>query len=252
MKRFCLVVWVLGFSLTYCATHSLSFELIFAQVNLSERSFEQTVFGKMLADGARRKCSETLEAHVELIEKAIPLRDDERAKLLQAGEFDIHRFFDKFKAVKRGLTFGSVSRNELNAAMTKLQMDAQPLKAEFVSGLHGEGSLFSKVTESSFDQQTIAKVRGIFAERRMVQFEAQIKLVLSTIDRRVPMTIEKRKQVTDLLLTKTKPPLVSDGTNPIYAILGNLSEIEEELGPLFSEEEWLVLEPMLELGRRRR
>ncbi len=55
-------------------------------VQFTEKTFDQNNFGKLTVIGAERKCGESLQARMELLEKAVVISDAQRSKLELAGQ----------------------------------------------------------------------------------------------------------------------------------------------------------------------
>ena len=218
-------------------------------VQFSEASFDKNNFEQLTAIGARKKCEDSLEASLGLVHAVANLSDAQRAKLELAGQIDIHRFFSDYQIAKQGLRFGSLPRNAWTDMFSKAEKRISPLRDHYARGLHGDASLFQKTLVSTLDQTQYDQVDQLFRERKQNEYARYIRITLAMIDRKVPLTVQQRDTITELLLTKTDPPESYGPANtPIYKVLSQLALILEDLQELLSDSEMHVVKELITAG----
>lgn len=215
-------------------------------VNLTEKTFDQTIFGKFTIIGAELQCGESLQAQIGLIEVATQLSERQRSKLELAGRLDIERFFARYEEVKRTFKFGTMDRNDWQAAIARMREESKPIKATFDAGLHGESSLFAKTLVQTLDQDQLTSVQTLHQVRANRTYAKYIRFTLSLIDPKIPMTKAQREAIMELMLEKTSPPdSYGTQTESAFAVLRRMSEIEDEIRELFSDQEWKVMSELI-------
>jgi hypothetical protein len=238
-------VVVLLLMLLFLGGSSQSISADVAQLNV-----DQMIFGSLPSDSARRKCLESLEAQISLIEQAIAVRPELRQTWVQAGEIDIHRFFEACAARKQGFKF-NVSQDEPNAIMARAALEVGELKERYEAGLHGDGSLFEKVVASTLEPNDRVTLQQFLDVRRTAQYRAYILATLTLLDRLVPLTIEQKDRITKLLLEKTEPPQnFGSGSDSLQVVLACMWQIEAELQVVFLPNEWEVVRPLIESSKQ--
>lgn len=216
-------------------------------IRISENQLEQIVFGSRQGQSGRARAQTSLELQVGLVERIGNLSADQKEKLELSGLGDIHRFFDQFETLRRKSPTGQITMEQYQ----KMRQEAQPLQARFRAGLHGSGSLFQKTLRNTLDESQISAFQEIDAERRRREYAAIVRATLAQIDRAVPLTSDQRSRLTELVLTRTEPPeFYGESHYQYYVVLLNISKLpEEELRPIFLENEWKVVDALLRQGR---
>lgn len=213
-------------------------------IQFTEQSFVQNVFGTQRTyTAARLYCEQALQLQIEFIENAVTLTKGQRSKLELAGRGDIHRFFTDFETVKRGLTFGSIPRDEWQQVWQK----AQPLSARYSEGLHGERSLLEKTIASTLEPEQLEQFNAMQNERERMIYADNIRMTLALLDRKVPLTRKQREQITELLLRESEPPEYYGQNNMrFYVVLIELAKLPgEDVREIFTDAEWPVINGML-------
>ncbi len=217
-------------------------------IQFTEQSFIQNVFSNQRSYvAARQHCQQALKVHIDFIDNAVALNEAQRDQLELAGLGDIHRFFTEYERVKRGMTFGGIPRDEWQAVWQR----TQPLAARYAAGLHGPKSLFSKTIASALDADQQARYEVIKKERDVAIYIDHIRMTLSMIDRKIPLTETQRDSVIDLLVKHTAPPVFyGQSTLHFYVVLGQMANLPaNELKPIFTETEWPIVDGMLRQAR---
>jgi len=220
-------------------------------VQLTEKTFDNNAFGKLTVIGAEIKCSESLQARIELLEKATELTDAQRRKLELAGQLDIQRFFDGYESIKRRFKFGTMPRNEWQATVARMQAEVKPFKTRYETGIHGKTSLFAKTLTNTLDQDQRTSVQTLDQARANRAYTNYIRYTLASIDLKFPLSKKQRETISELLLERTTPP-ESYGPllHPTYHVISRMAQIEDQIRVLFSDEEWAVIEPLIEVATK--
>ncbi len=220
-------------------------------VQLAEKTFDQNAFGKLTVIGAEIKCSESLQARIELLQKATELTAAQRRKLELAGQLDIERFFASYESIKRRFKFGSMPRNEWQAAVAKMQAEVKPFKTRYEAGIHGETSLFAKTLANTLDHDQLTSVQTLDQVRANRAYANYIRYTLASIDLKLPLSRKQRETISELLLEHTTPP-ESYGPllHPTYHVISRMAQIEDRIRVLFSDQEWAVIEPLIEVAKK--
>jgi hypothetical protein len=219
-------------------------------VHFGEEDFDKVSFSQMTQLEARQKCEEALQRALDLTQSAAKLSAREREKLAIAGRLDIHRFFERYDAAKRSIPFGNVGRDKWQQVSTESHGAVRPLSREFMSGLHGSDSVFNKSLSTMLDADDLARVkRAKFASDRAAYAE-QIATAMLVIGRQASLSVEKRQAIKEKLLNETQPPaMFGNSLMPLYFVLANMGDIEDELRGMFSEQEWRVISKLIRAGR---
>jgi hypothetical protein len=219
-------------------------------VHFGEDSFDKVTFSQMTQLEARMKCDEALQNTVVRTDQSVDLAPAQLEKLLTAGQLDIHRFFARYESAKRSIHFGNVPRDRWQEHSAAAHASVRPLAQQFLHGLHGEESLLNKTMRNMLDPETFAKVKRAKEEAARAEYSEQIDAALLVIGRGVQLTPEKREAIRDKLLSQTEPPAIfGRSLMPLYFVLANMGEIEDELRELFGEQEWRTLNKLIEAGR---
>ncbi len=213
-------------------------------IQFTEQSFIQNVFGNQRSYAAARKYTdEALQIQIDFVASAVQLSDQQREKLELAGQGDIHRFFNEYERVKRGMTFGGIPRDEWQAVWRK----TQPLSTKFAAGLHGPKSLFAKTVSSALDDHQRAEFDEMKETRDIAIYVDNIRMTLSMLERKVPLTRKQRDTIIELLVDETEPPdYYGQASMHFYVVLVQMAKMpQEKLKPVFSNDEWQVIDGML-------
>jgi hypothetical protein len=219
-------------------------------VQFTEKTFDQISFGSLTAIGAERKCGESLQARMELLEKAVVISDAQRGKLELAGQLDIERFFAGYEGIKRKFKFGRMPQNEWRATVTRMQAEAKPMKAKFEAGIHGKSSLFAKTLTKTLDPDQLTSLQTLDQVRANRTYANYIRYTLAFLDPKVPLTKLQRETIIELMLQETTPP-DSYGTSlqPAYRVLSRMAQIEDPIRDLFSDQEWARISEILKRAK---
>jgi hypothetical protein len=225
-------------------------EALCQDVHFGEDAFDKVTFSQMTQLEARQKCEESLQQTVQATRDAVELSDGQREKLVTAGRLDIHRFFSRYEQAKRGIPFGSVRRDRWQQLSIEAHASVRPLSRQFLQGLHGDSSLFDKTLQTMLDAASVSRVKRANEEAARSDYADQIDTAMLVIGRQVRLTPDQRTAIREKLLVETDPPAMF-GTSlmPLYFVLANMGDIEDELRGLFNEQDWRTLGKLIEAGR---
>ncbi len=223
-------------------------------INYSDENFDRLCFGNMVSTAARAKADRMLQAKTAMMEASITLTTEQRAKLLLAGEIDIQRYFAAFEELKSQWKFGSIPQDFFSAQFPKMRTAALPLMERYKKGLHGEGSLYHKAKQLLLTPLDFKTTEAFTLKRKQQLYRNLIQATIASLDSRLPLTIQQREAVINTILENTDPMDPHDYNEPmLFATLPKLKEVENKLEPLFSEEEWPVVQQFIALaGLRKR
>ncbi len=225
-------------------------EAVGQDVHFGEEAFDKVTFSQMTQLEARQKCEEALQQAVQRTQATVPMASAQRDRLVAAGQLDIHRFFARYDEAKRAIPFGNVRRDQWQQLSIESHAAVRPLSRQFLQGLHGESSLFDKTMRSMLDDDAVARVQQSNQESARADYADQIDTAMLVVGRQVRLTPEQRTAIREKLLAETDPPAMF-GTSlmPLYYVLANMGDIEDDLRGLFSEQDWRTLGKLIEAGR---
>ena len=223
-------------------------EAMGGRFQINEATIIQNVFGSQNSvESARRKSENVLKLHIDFVELSGKLPESQRTKLQLAGQGDIERFFNDFALMKAKCPTGNLTQEQWNEAWQKLQ----PFSSRYSAGLHGRGSLFRRTIPSALGPEQEKKYEQLVEERNRRHYAAMVGATLTLIDHQIPLTAEQRKKLTELIMAKTEPPThYGQSYYQLYVVLERMTHIpEEELKPIFLDNEWKVMQGILQQGR---
>jgi len=214
---------------------------------LTKAQLIQNVFQQQQTVAAAREHAEnSLDIQVDFVALIGTLSDEQRAKLQLAGRGDVHRFFDEFDEFLRAAPVGQMPQQEWQKVWQKIQ----PLQMRYMNGLHGRKSLFRKTIPSTLSEDQMHAYQVIETERNRRHYLATVKATLSTVEGKIPLTAKQREQVIALVMEKTKPPRTWGHSYYRYhVVLYQMSTIKDDLQPVFQENEWELMQKILQQGQ---
>lgn len=218
-------------------------------INYSAENFDRLCFRNMIATAARAKADRMLNAKAAMTESSVQLTHEQKAKLLLAGEVDIQRFFAAFEQLKSQWKFGSIPQHVFSAQFPKMRSAALPLMERYQKGLHGEGSLYHKAKLTMLTPTDFETTQAFNHKRKQKLYLNLIRATVASLDSRLPLTIEQREAVINTIMENTDPMEPLDYNEPmLFAVIPRLKEVESQLQPYFSEQEWLVVKKFMALA----
>jgi hypothetical protein len=218
-------------------------------VNIGENQIEQAIFrnSRSRTGQGLEQAINRLELQLDLVELIGDVSDEQRETLELAGWGDIQRFFDRVELLKRSTPTGQVPMEEYQQLWQKVR----PLHARFNKGLHGPGSLFRKTLRTTLTEEQGERFEQLERDRHRRHYDAIVRAAVASIEGAIPLTSRQRTQLIELITEKTDPPeSYGQSYNQFRVIIWKMSQIpEEELKPIFLENEWKVMQALLQQGR---
>ena len=205
---------------------------------IQENNFDQWVFQNLqTAQAARTKLDQMLVLHIEDVDLGCQLAELQKKKLQLAGRGDIKRFFEEVEVVRKKFLLVRKDQNKFN----EIWQEISPLQMKFMSGLHGDSSLFQKTLHNMLNGDQRKKYESFSGERQKFQFRAKVELVVAILENSLPLRDEQRQKLITLVVEKTAPPKFT-GQMDYYIVMWNISKLPEaQLKPLFDNAEWKIL-----------
>jgi len=209
--------------------------------HVDENQFDLMVLGSENVSAARKRMERQMQLQVDAIDRVCRLTDSQTKKLELAGRGDIIRFLkrvdegrEKFLAVRK-------DRQKFN----QVWQDLQPLQREVQEGIFHEKSMLNKVLDRTLNPEQFERYKAAQAERRRFQYKARVGVVLSMIERGIPLREKQRTKFVELLLSETEPPL-KFGQLDYQVVLCLAARIpEEKLEAIFDDVQWQALSKQL-------
>ncbi|MDA1055248.1 MAG: hypothetical protein O3C40_32915 [Planctomycetota bacterium] len=205
---------------------------------MSESNFDQWIFGVPTSDHGRKRVESLLTLNVEAINHVCGLTEDQVAKLELAGQGDIKRFYDDVAVLHD--KFMKVRRNR--NAVNNFYQELLPLQARVNAGLFKEASFFRKVLNRTLNDEQSSAYEAAEWERGQFRYHAKLALVVSMIERTMPLRAEQRERFIQVLKEETQPPKAF-GQYDYYVVLYQLGTVPDlKLKPIFDEAQWKVFQ----------
>ncbi|HLJ97118.1 MAG TPA: hypothetical protein VKU02_28395 [Gemmataceae bacterium] len=213
------------------------------QPAFSDDQFDQWVFQQdRNASVARQRLNSRLALHVDEIDHACKLTDEQKKKLQLAGRGDIKHFFDRYETVKQ--KFQLVKHDQQK--VQEIWQAISPLQTTLQSGLFGVDSLLIKSLRHTLTDDQLARYGVIARERRAFHHRATVELAVTVLEQGMPLRDAQRRELITLLMNQTKPPRKSGQAAQYYFIMYQLGRLpEEKLKPLFDNAQWKVVSRQL-------
>ncbi len=223
-------------------------------INYSAENFDRLCFRNMVATAAREKAQRMLNAKTALTESSVKLTPEQKSQLLLAGEIDIQRFFAAFEEMKSWWKFGSIPQDFFSEQFPKMRAAAMPLMERYQAGLHDEGSLFHKTKVMILAPADFQTMEDFAQQRKRKLYRNMVRATVAALDARLPLTMQQRESVITTVLENTTELDPHNYNEPmLFIVLPKFKEVEPQLQPLFSQDEWPVVQRFINLaGLRKR
>jgi hypothetical protein len=206
---------------------------------ISDQQFDSWVFREdHSAEAARRRQESLLTLKVEELDRVCRLNGEQKQKMQLSGQGDIKRFFDSYERLKEKTYVKLEGNGDLNAVF----QETNPLATRLQSGLFGAGSLFQKSMAGTLEKSQFNSYQSLSRERLQFRHNANIELLVSTLEESVPLPSRQRRKLLELLRKETRPAPIS-GNFDFYYLMWQTGKIpEEKLRPLFDDAQWRAAE----------
>lgn len=218
------------------------------EIQINEQTIMSWIFNnRQSTDKVREELEEIIQTRIDLIVAACDLSPEQRAKLELAGAGDIHRFFNEYAALRRTIRMGNVSIEEYQ----EINQKVQPVRQKYSAGLHSRESLFAKAVPYVLDARQQSQYAEFERARRKRQYESMVRGTVALIENEIPLSNDQREKFLKLILAEEAPLRVDVVSYYyVYLVLYRISKIpEEQLKPIFLENEWKVMKPLINRGQ---
>jgi hypothetical protein len=222
-------------------------------IQIDDRSLLQMVFRNNLRsttiEDARQQSTSALQLQAEAAAEQLALTPEQKAKLVLAGQGDIHRFLADFELFREKIGPRQMSMERWQ----ELNQEIQPLRKRSQDGLHGPGSLFARTLSGILNEQQQAIYKQLQEDRRRRQYLALVQTTVALIDSQMPLTAAQRNRLVELTMTKTEPPpAYGEYYTQFYLVIDKMASIPDaDLRPLFDDKEWKIMQTILKRGKFR-
>ena len=216
-----------------------------AQFNIDDDQLISWAFeNQSSVNDARQRAEELLNGQIEFVAVIGTLRPDQRQRLELAGQGDISRFFADAETLMRTLPRGNLTQEEWQGVWQKLS----PIRERYTQGLNGRESLFQKALRSVLTAEQIDTYREVARQRAQRHYRALVGMAVAEIEIKLPLTIDQRTELVELLMKETDPPrgVVNNYLQTAY-VQWQMSKLpEEKLRAIFDEVEWKLMQGMMQ------
>jgi hypothetical protein len=216
------------------------------QFRIYPGSVDQYVFGA--PEGGLRFLPEwqaaALRRRVDDVGKLLDLSDSQKRKLELAGKGDIDRFVAQVDRLKRKWPPGEVTQAQFN----QMAQECGPLCESLAQGLFQNGSLFEKTLLATLRPDQIERYEQVERERLIYSHRAAVGFAVMQLDGILGLSDDQRRQLTELILNKTRPLRCSDRRRITLSQISLLPD--ESLKPLFDADQWRQLSRKLATVRQ--
>lgn len=209
-----------------------------ANFEIQENQFDSWIFQNLQTVAqARKRLEQMLTLQMDDVDRACQLTEAQKKKLQLAGRGDMLQFFEKVEVVRKKFLLVRKDQQKFN----QIWQDISPLQVQFQAGLFGDDSFYHKTLRNMLKGEQLSKFTQIDGERRKFQYRAKVELVVAMLENALPLRDEQRQKLITLIVEETKPPR-RFGQQDYYLVMWNISKIPEKaLKPLFTDQEWKIL-----------
>lgn len=193
------------------------------QFQIDESWFDQWLFNGSNATQRKKRLEARITLHVSAVDAVCSLTDAQKQKLELAGRGDIKQLFDAIETARVQFQAVRNDQQKFNAFWPEVQ----PLQVRLQAGQFGKGSLFEKVLARTLDAEQSARFEKQQLERRKFQYEARIGVVLTSLEKGMPLRDEQRQKLSKLIVEETQPPKVF-GQYDYYVVMYQLAKLPKE------------------------
>ena len=218
------------------------------QWGFGDNFVEQQLFSQhQSSKKAKKHLLEILDGRLSIVAHFFDLDDAQQKDLELSGVGDVHVFMRECdKLVKK---FKPDQQN-----WNQIWQEINPLKQRMNRGLHEEGSMFMRTLVALLNDDQKLLVEEAADRRRVHESKTQIRQMIAMLDQSMPMEEERRERLTEYLLKRVRLPKKNSdprlqGMMSFYAFYLLASLPEDEVKSHFLEEEWKLLNPLLDQTR---
>ncbi len=205
--------------------------------------FDQWVFNQVGGPGqAHNRLDSLLSLKLDDLERFCRLSPVQRKKLELAGRGDVKRFFNTIDEQKR--KWAKIQDNNGN-----IWNDVQPLQTRLTSGIFDQDSLFTKALHGMLTSEQSSQYDELALRRRREHYDSMTAWFVVHLDKGMGFSHEQSDKFLALIRAKTRPPK-RFGQSDYYYMIYQVSRIDEnDLRPIFSEQQWKALSQQIQQGK---
>jgi hypothetical protein len=206
---------------------------------------EAWAYGDNGGPSPEKRLAARLQSKIDEIARSAGLSDDQKQKLLLAGEGDIHHLIDQVGELKAATLAAAAKVDDLS----RLEQQTQPLQAAFRRGPFEGDSLFAKTLRKLLTPDQLARYQRIDHDRRQFQHRAGVHMTVLRLSTALGLSAEQRRRLEQLLLTETRPGRITEPAFPaacfllVYTQMNRITEAK--LRPLFNPWQWRTMQHKL-------
>jgi hypothetical protein len=173
-----------------------------------------------------------LRKRVNQLARTTGLSKEQRAKLLLAGEWDIHHFVDRIVGIKE--KYERLQTTDLD----RLFQEVQPLLTAAREGIFDADSLFGKMLSKMLTPEQVASYERIERDRSLFQHRAGVRMTALRLSTALGLSDNQRQHLEDVLFQETRPTRITGPAFPAayaLAVYVQLNRVPEERLKFFLE-----------------
>jgi hypothetical protein len=188
-----------------------------------------------------------LRMKVDSLGRSFGIPENQKQKLLLAGQGDIRRLVDRVEQFKSHYRSERITVDEWRRVRQEAQKLREPLSGD---GLFAGDSLFAKTLASILSPEQIASLDRVEVERRDFQHRAGVHMTVLRLSTALGLSDEQWQGLEDLLLKETRPARFEDRPYPaayfnvVYAQMRSIPQ--EKLQPIFEPWQWRIMQRKLQ------
>jgi hypothetical protein len=183
-----------------------------------------------------------LAVRIDDIDRSCRLTEAQRQKVRLAARGQIKQFFVIYDKAWQKFQHAKNDPQKFNEVLE----DVSPLRMMVQAGYFGERSFLEKSLRHTLTAEQLARYEAAVRERLTYRHRANVELVVTMLDQRVPLRASQRREIVARISELTKPARYS-GDYTYYVLSYHLSQLpEESLKPLFDDFQWQVVRAQLD------
>ncbi|MBI3864697.1 MAG: hypothetical protein HY290_22700 [Planctomycetia bacterium] len=218
------------------------------QFMVADENFDTWVFGgRGTITENDRRFRKMLNVQIAGVERNCQLSEDQKNKLLLAGNADIKRFMARVDVLKKKFQLVKNDQNKFN----EFWQDMQPVQSIVQRGTFGEGSYYRKTLKNLLTPEQVVTVDAAERERRMYHYRAKVEMIVCSLDDVLSLRAEQRRKLVELLAAgKQVPKSIGQESYFQIAILFRASQIPaDSLSQVLDQPQAAALQRVLNQAR---
>lgn len=181
-----------------------------------------------------------LRKRVNQLARTADLSQEQREKLLLAGEWDIHHFVDRIVAIKE--KYERLQATDLN----RLFQDVRPLLTAAREGIFDADSLFGKLLSKMLTPEQVARYEKTEQQRTLFQHRAGVRMTALRLSTALGLSDNQRQHLEEVLFHETRPTRINGSAFPAAYFLAVYVQLDrvpaERLKSFLDPWQWQALQ----------